>query len=189
LVGRRSVGGSTSIHRHHAHPNQEGLGPDIGGENLVTPAPRPVAGAAWPRDRPPSGCPVLPDAAAVGPRPVRDGRQCVDLSRLPPPNPGSAAVRACVSRRTSLLFLVLSPVGALVFVVVHQGLLRLYLGLVFVPNHKGVPIHYAAQGQRSGPIAWATACPKWRPPCWTATGRGCATCTPSAAATSAHHHR
>ena len=22
-------------HRHHAHPNQEGLGPDIGGENLV----------------------------------------------------------------------------------------------------------------------------------------------------------
>jgi hypothetical protein len=35
LLGWRSVGGSTSIHRHHAHPNQEGLDPDIGGENLV----------------------------------------------------------------------------------------------------------------------------------------------------------
>jgi len=82
----------------------------------------------------------------------------------------------------------MSTVGALVFVVVHQGLLRLYLGLVFAPNHKGVPIHYAAQGQRSEPNAWATACPTRRPPCWTATGRRCATCTPSAGATSEHHH-
>jgi fatty acid desaturase len=38
------------------------------------------------------------------------------------------------------LLLVLSPVKALVFAAVHQGLLGLYLGGVFAPNHKGMPI-------------------------------------------------
>ena len=32
------------------------------------------------------------------------------------------------------------PVQALVFIAVHQGLLGLYLGSVFAPNHKGMPI-------------------------------------------------
>jgi fatty acid desaturase len=36
--------------------------------------------------------------------------------------------------------LVLSPLKALAFVAVHQGLLGLYLGSVFAPNHKGMPI-------------------------------------------------
>jgi hypothetical protein len=34
---------------------------------------------------------------------------------------------------------VLSPLQALVFVVVHQGLFGLYLGCSFAPNHKGMP--------------------------------------------------
>ncbi len=38
------------------------------------------------------------------------------------------------------LFLVLSPGKALVFLVVHQGLFGLYLGLSFAPNHKGMPM-------------------------------------------------
>ena len=38
------------------------------------------------------------------------------------------------------LLLVLSPVKALVFAAVHQGLLGLYLGCAFAPNHKGMPI-------------------------------------------------
>ena len=37
------------------------------------------------------------------------------------------------------LWLVLSPVQGLVFVVVHQGLFGLYLGCSFAPNHKGMP--------------------------------------------------
>jgi fatty acid desaturase len=37
------------------------------------------------------------------------------------------------------LWLVLSPVKGLVFLVVHQGLLGLYLGCSFAPNHKGMP--------------------------------------------------
>jgi fatty acid desaturase len=35
---------------------------------------------------------------------------------------------------------VLSPWKALVFVIVHQGLFGLYLGLSFAPNHKGMPM-------------------------------------------------
>ena len=34
----------------------------------------------------------------------------------------------------------LSPVKAVVFVLVHQGLFGLYLGCSFAPNHKGMPI-------------------------------------------------
>ena len=39
-----------------------------------------------------------------------------------------------------LLLLVLSPVKALVFLVVQQALFGFYLGCSFAPNHKGMPI-------------------------------------------------
>jgi fatty acid desaturase len=39
-----------------------------------------------------------------------------------------------------VVFWVLSPVKALVFVVVQQGLFGLYLGSAFAPNHKGMPV-------------------------------------------------
>ncbi|GGS47333.1 acyl-CoA desaturase [Streptomyces griseoviridis] len=38
------------------------------------------------------------------------------------------------------LFTVLSPGRALVFLAVHQGLFGIYLGSVFAPNHKGMPM-------------------------------------------------
>ena len=37
-----------------------------------------------------------------------------------------------------MVFLVLSPVKAVVFIVVQQGLFGLYLGCSFAPNHKGM---------------------------------------------------
>ena len=42
------------------------------------------------------------------------------------------------------VFLVLSPVKAVVFIIVQQGLFGLYLGSSFAPNHKGMPILAAA---------------------------------------------
>lgn len=39
-----------------------------------------------------------------------------------------------------LVFWILSPVKAVVFVLVHQALLGLYLGMSFAPNHKGMPM-------------------------------------------------
>jgi fatty acid desaturase len=38
------------------------------------------------------------------------------------------------------VFFVLSPVKAVVFILVNQGLLGIYLGCSFAPNHKGMPI-------------------------------------------------
>jgi fatty acid desaturase len=39
----------------------------------------------------------------------------------------------------SALFFVLSPLQAVAFLVVHQALLGVYLGMTFAPNHKGMP--------------------------------------------------
>lgn len=39
----------------------------------------------------------------------------------------------------SALFLVLSPLQAIAFFVVHQALFGVYLGMTFAPNHKGMP--------------------------------------------------
>jgi fatty acid desaturase len=39
-----------------------------------------------------------------------------------------------------VIFVVLSPVKAIAFIVVQQGLFGLYLGASFAPNHKGMPI-------------------------------------------------
>ncbi|MFC0112061.1 fatty acid desaturase family protein [Kibdelosporangium aridum] len=38
------------------------------------------------------------------------------------------------------VFLMLSPLKALLFILVHQGLMGVYLGCSFAPNHKGMPI-------------------------------------------------
>jgi fatty acid desaturase len=40
----------------------------------------------------------------------------------------------------AVVFLVLSPVKAAVFILVQQGLFGLYLGCSFAPNHKGMPV-------------------------------------------------
>jgi fatty acid desaturase len=45
------------------------------------------------------------------------------------------------------VFLVLSPVRAIVFILVQQGLFGLYLGCSFAPNHKGMAV--LAAGDRS----------------------------------------
>ena len=39
---------------------------------------------------------------------------------------------------TALVFLLMSPWHAAMFVLVHQGLFGVYMGLVFAPNHKGM---------------------------------------------------
>jgi fatty acid desaturase len=40
----------------------------------------------------------------------------------------------------TVVFLVLSPVKAVVFILVQQGLFGFYLGCAFAPNHKGMPV-------------------------------------------------
>jgi fatty acid desaturase len=47
---------------------------------------------------------------------------------------------AHVAGYLTLVFLVLSPVKAVVFILLQQALFGLYLGLSFAPNHKGMPV-------------------------------------------------
>jgi fatty acid desaturase len=47
---------------------------------------------------------------------------------------------AHVAGYLTVVFLVLSPVKAVVFILVQQALFGLYLGLSFAPNHKGMPV-------------------------------------------------
>ncbi|RZS45098.1 fatty acid desaturase [Herbihabitans rhizosphaerae] len=52
----------------------------------------------------------------------------------------AALLTAHLAGYLTALFLVLSPWQAVLFIVVHQGLMGVYLGCSFAPNHKGMPI-------------------------------------------------
>jgi fatty acid desaturase len=135
--------------RHHAHPNQEGADPDI------------VIGAL-----------AFTESQAQARRGL--GRLAFrfqaflffPLLLLEAASLHVSSIRALISRPSrhraweagllgahvagylTVVFLVLSPVMAVAFIVAQQGLFGLYLGASFAPNHKGMPILDAAD--RSG---------------------------------------
>jgi fatty acid desaturase len=128
-------------HRHHAHPNTNGLDPDIS-----------------------VGAIVFTERQARGQRGARrllarhQGVLFFPMLLLEAVSLHVASVRALrrpgyrhqgreglllaahVVGYATAVVLVLSPVRALVFVAVQQGLFGLYLGCTFAPNHKGMPV-------------------------------------------------
>jgi fatty acid desaturase len=128
-------------HRHHAHPNQEGLDPDISGKAIVftdTQARgRRRVGRLLARYQAHLFFPMLLlEAIALHVASIRA------LSRSTYRERGREALLLGLHAAAYLtaVVLVLSPMRALVFIVVQQGLFGLYLGSVFAPNHKGMPI-------------------------------------------------
>jgi fatty acid desaturase len=131
--------------RHHAHPNDEDKDPDVGAGALIFTEGQASASRGVPR--------LLYRFQAYSFFP---------LLLLEAVNLRVASIRYLVSegnqhriRETLLLglhivgylaavFVVLSPVKAVVFIVVHQGVFGLYLGCSFAPNHKGMPVLSAA---------------------------------------------
>jgi fatty acid desaturase len=128
-------------HRHHAHPNQEGLDPDIAGDNLVftdgQARGRRGAGRLFARYQAHLFFPLLLlEGVALHIASVQA------LSRSTYRGRGREALLLglhFVAYLTAVAW-VLSPLKAVVFVVVQQGLFGLYLGCAFAPNHKGMPI-------------------------------------------------
>jgi fatty acid desaturase len=127
--------------RHHAHPNREGADPDIAVGALAF-----TAGQA----RSSHGLARLV---------IRyQAYLFFPLLLLEAVNLHVASVRALTRRAArrrsweralitvhfagylTTVFLVLSPVKAVVFIMAQQGLFGLYLGCSFAPNHKGMPI-------------------------------------------------
>jgi fatty acid desaturase len=146
LLGNLGIGLSYSWwvgkhNRHHAHPNQEGADPDIAAGALAftasqARASRGVARLAF-RYQAYLFFPLLLGEAislhvasisALASRPTR--RRSWEAILL--------GVHVC--GYLAVVFLVLSPVKAVVFIVLQQGLFGLYLGCSFAPNHKGMPI-------------------------------------------------
>ncbi|MFF0099662.1 fatty acid desaturase family protein [Micromonospora sp. NPDC005257] len=128
-------------HRHHAHPNTEGRDPDIAGEALAfTRAQadrRRGAGRLLARHQRLLFFPMLLlEGVALHVASVRA------LSRSTYRGRGREALLLGLHAAAYLtaVFVVLSPLRAVAFVVVQQGLFGLYLGCAFAPNHKGMPI-------------------------------------------------
>ena len=135
--------------RHHAHPNQQGADPDISisalaftesqaysGRGLSRLAVRFQAYLFFPM--------LLLEAASLHVASIR-----ALTSRAPRYRAwetGLLSVHA-VGYLTAV-FVVLSPVRAVVFILVQQGLFGLYLGSSFAPNHKGM--HILDASDRSG---------------------------------------
>lgn len=128
-------------HRHHANPNTEGMDPDIDGEVIAfTEAQgRSRRGARrWlARHQALAFFPLLLlEAMSLHVQGI------VAIARPGYRQRGREALlfAAHVVTFTVVVFVVLSPLKALAFIAVQQGLLGLYLGLAFAPNHKGMPI-------------------------------------------------
>jgi len=142
LIGL-SYGWWTAKHnRHHARPNQVGRDPDIGGRAIAfTPgqarARRGIGGwlagyQAW------LFFPMLLlegiHLHVAGFRALA-GRRGTAVKLV-----DGTLLAAHIIGYLAALFLVLSPLQAVVFLVIQQGLFGVYLGCSFAPNHKGMPV-------------------------------------------------
>jgi fatty acid desaturase len=128
--------------RHHAHPNQEGKDPDIENGALAFTAGDagrwgPVARTVY-RYQAYFFFPLLLlEAMNLHVASVR----AVATGRLARHRRWEVTLLAAhVAGYLAAVFLVLSPLKALAFIAVHQGLFGLYLGCSFAPNHKGMAI-------------------------------------------------
>jgi len=126
---------------HHAHPNELGRDPDIG------------EGAAGPsRDAPGGGRGQVASWLARWQAPLfplmllrSSGMHVLGITRLARRRNRAAAAEAAFIALHAALYLtavlwVISPLKALAFIAVQQGVFSLYLGISFAPNHKGMPL-------------------------------------------------
>jgi fatty acid desaturase len=147
-----SYGWWTGKHnRHHAHPNTEGADPDVMIGPLAFSATRAQAGRGVQRllfrYQAYLLIPML-FLEAISLHLVSIGALLRQVARTRAGRPGNGRHWAWeagllivhVAGYLCAVFLVLSPLRAVVFIVVQQGLFGFYLGCSFAPNHKGMPV-------------------------------------------------
>jgi fatty acid desaturase len=146
LMGNLAIGLSfgwwvTKHNRHHANPNTEGADPDIMMRALaMTPSQaRSSKGVARMVYR----CQallffpmLLGEAFSVHAASIRALASRTRQYRLPE----AALLTVHFAFYLAVVFLVLSPVKAVTFILVQQGVFGLYMGASFAPNHKGMPV-------------------------------------------------
>jgi fatty acid desaturase len=119
--------------KHHANPNHDDLDPDVGPGVLVWSREAAAGKGFLTRYQAYFFFPLL---TLLGLSLKRDSVKWVLEKR----NRTEAALLAVhFVAYVSALLLVLSPLQALAFFVVHQAVFGVYLGMTFAPNHKGMP--------------------------------------------------
>jgi len=127
---------------HHAHPNEIGRDPDIG-EGSALPAPDARGEGRGPlawwlaRWQAPLFFPLMLLRSS--------GMHVLGIQRFLQRRDRASAAEASLVALHAALYLtavlwVLSPLKALAFVAVQQGVFSVYLGISFAPNHKGMPL-------------------------------------------------
>jgi fatty acid desaturase len=128
--------------RHHAHPNHDGYDPDIVSKALTfttgQASTRRQAGAWVARNQAWLFFPMLLleglNLHAAGVKAVLGRR------RMKVRVAEAALLTVHLAAYLTAVFVVLSPLQAVAFLAVQQGLFGLYMGCSFAPNHKGMPI-------------------------------------------------
>ncbi|UQU66493.1 acyl-CoA desaturase [Couchioplanes caeruleus] len=127
--------------RHHANPNHDDLDPDVTPAVLVwsTEAARNRRGRfnrwltrhqAWL---------FFPLLTLLGLSLKKDSIRALRAGGIKHRGLEAALLALHLVAYVTALLVVLSPLQALAFAAVHQGLFGIYLGMTFAPNHKGMP--------------------------------------------------
>ena len=140
--------------RPHPAPGQ-GPRPGPRGTGLH-PRPGPEPPLDRTRIRPFPGADARAAAVPRGAEPPRGQRHLAG----PPPGPRRPRRGRAAGRPRALFFvapfLLLSPLQAVVFIVVSQALFGFYLGVSFLTNHVGMPM-------LAGTTSWASSAARWSP--------------------------
>ncbi|GAA0436169.1 delta fatty acid desaturase [Actinoplanes capillaceus] len=122
--------------KHHANPNHDDLDPDVSPAALVWSVEHArgkgflVRYQAWF---------FFPLLTLLGMSLKRDSVRALRAGSVKRRGLESALLGIHFIGYAAALLIVLSPLQALAFLVVHQALFGVYLGLTFAPNHKGMP--------------------------------------------------
>jgi fatty acid desaturase len=122
--------------KHHANPNHDDLDPDVGPGVLV-----------WSREASRGRGFLIryqaffffPLLTLLGISLKRDSIRALRDGTVKRRGLEGTLLAVHLAGYVAALLLVLSPLQALAFLVVHQALFGVYLGLTFAPNHKGMP--------------------------------------------------
>jgi fatty acid desaturase len=154
LCGNLAIGMSygwwvTKHNRHHARPNTEDEDPDIMISVVAFSGGRAQASAGLRRlifrYQAYLLMPMLfLEGASLHGSSVRAVMQRSRRTRRISRAPEAILLTVHFAAYLSVVFLLLSPVRAVLFILIQQGLFGFYLGCSFAPNHKGMPVFSAA---------------------------------------------
>ena len=127
--------------RHHANPNHEELDPDVAPDILVWSGDQAHASRGVPRFLGRwQAYLFFPLLTLEGLNLHVSGVRALRNPKLKRRGLEATLLFTHFAGYLAMLFLVLSPGKALLFLVVHQALWGVYMGSIFAPNHKGMPM-------------------------------------------------